>query len=46
MVVNEELKFFVRIQKQIFLGGIGGRVGGGRGQGRHECRSEFFVNLI
>ena len=41
--VNEELKFFVKIQKKKNLGG-GGRVGLG-GQGRCEQRSEVFVKI-
>ena len=55
MDVNEELKFFVKTQKNIFFfflggGGIGsgGRVGGG-GQGRCEQRSEvlyYFIFLV
>ena len=36
--VNEELKFFVKLKKQIFSGGGGGGGGGGEvgGQGRCE----------
>ena len=45
--VNEELKFFVKIQKENFGGG--GWVGGGGGfggQGGCERRSEVFVIII
>ena len=49
MYVNEELKFFVKIQKKNWGGGgqggggVGGR--GGGGQGGCERRIEVFVKI-
>ena len=51
MDVNEELKFFVKIQKKIFFfffffwGGGGGRGHVGGGQGGCERRIEVFVKI-
>ena len=52
MDVNEELKFFVKIQKKK-IGGVGGGGGGGGGRGRGcergeggcERRIEVFVKI-